>query len=365
MAAGPRRAAVIGTGLIGGSIGLGLRQRGWHVTGDDLDRRRAERARQLGALDEIGRDLAAEVVFVATPAGAVVSTASELLAERSRSVAVTDVAGVKSPIVGALTDPRFVGGHPMAGSEQEGVEGADGSLFEGATWVLTPTERTDPAAYSRVLGVVSLLGADAVAMPAARHDDLVAVVSHVPHLTAAALMTMAADAAEQESTLLRLAAGGFRDMTRIAAGHPGIWPDLCLDNRVAITETLDRLLGAVGELRAMVAAGDRKAILAVLERARDARRNLPSRVLHPDEMVEIRVPVLDRPGVLAEVTTLLGERSVNIYDLEIAHSAEGPRGVLVLAVAADDTDGAAVALSERGYRPTTGSLGSVTEGTRE
>ncbi len=346
-----RRAAVIGTGLIGGSIGLALRHRGWHVTGSDRDRGRAERAVELGALDAVGRDPQAEVTFVATPVRAVIDAALEALKWGAEGSVVTDVAGVKTPIVNAIDHPRFVGGHPMAGSEQEGVEGADGSLFEGATWVLTPTDATDPEAYARVLGVVSALGADSVAMPAARHDDMVAMVSHVPHLTAAALMTLASEAAAEQATLLRLAAGGFRDMTRIAAGAPGIWPDLCLDNRAAITETLDRLLDAVGGLRAMVATGDRDGILTVLERAREARLNLPSRVLHPEEMIEIRVPVPDRPGVLAEVTTVLGERSVNIYDLEIAHSAEGPRGVLVLAVAASDTQTVLSALAGRGYRP--------------
>ncbi len=355
-AAPPRRAAIIGTGLIGGSIGVALRRRGWYVTGSDRDDARALRALELGALDAVGRDATAEVTFVATPAGAVVSAAVEALTSLGPTGVVTDVAGVKTPIVGAIADPRFVGGHPMAGSEQEGVDGADGSLFEGATWVLTPTETTDPAAYSRVLGVVATLGADAVAMPAHRHDDMVAMVSHVPHLTAAALMTLAADAASEQSTLLRLAAGGFRDMTRIAAGHPGIWPDLCLDNRRAITETLDRLLGAVGDLRAMVERGDRSALLAVLERARETRLNLPLRVLHPEEMIEIRVPVPDRPGVLAEVTTVLGEGNVNIYDLEIAHSAEGPRGVLVLAVDTSDAGDAIVALTGRGYHPTLRSL---------
>ncbi|MDQ1440363.1 MAG: prephenate dehydrogenase [Acidimicrobiaceae bacterium] len=348
----PRRAAIIGTGLIGGSIGLALRREGWHVSGIDRDPARSARALQLGALDAVGRDPDAEVTFVATPAGAVVEAALEALAHGSQHSVVTDVAGVKTPIVAALDHPRFVGGHPMAGSEQEGVDGADGRLFEGATWVLTPTDNTDPAAYSRVLGVVSSLGADAVAMPAARHDGMVAMVSHVPHLTAAALMTLAADAATEQAALLRLAAGGFRDMTRIAAGHPGIWPDLCMDNRLAITETLDRLMDAVGSLRTMVTEGDRAGILAVLERAREARLNLPSRVLHPEEMIEIRVPVPDRPGVLAEVTTVLGEDNVNIYDLEIAHSAEGPRGVLVLAVDATDATAAISALTGRGYHPT-------------
>ncbi len=348
----PRRAGVIGTGLIGGSIGLALRRRGWYVTGSDRDAGRAARALELGALDAVGIDPHAEVTFVATPARAVVGAALDALASGGPDAVVTDVAGVKTPIVDAARPSPFRGWPSHGGLRAGRVDGADGSLFEGATWVLTPTATTDPGAYAKVLGVVSALGADAVAMPASRHDDMVAMVSHVPHLTAAALMTLAAEEATGQATLLRLAAGGFRDMTRIAAGHPGIWPDLCLDNRAAITDTLDRLLDAVAGLRAMVAGGDRDGILAVLERAPEARLNLPARVLHPETMIEIRVPVPDRPGVLAEVTTVLGERSVNIYDLEIAHSAEGPRGVLVLAVDATDGIAALAALAGCGYHPT-------------
>ena len=177
------------------------------------------------------------------------------------------------------------------------------------------------------------------------------MVSHVPHLTAAALMTMAADTAEEHATLLRLAAGGFRDMTRIAAGHPGIWPDVCAENRDAITATLDRLVASLGDLRRLVATGDRDGILTVLERARDARVNLPIGAPQAEDVVEIRIPVPDRPGVLAEVTTLLGQLDVNIFDLEIAHSAEGDRGVLLLAVDIRHGDLARGALMARGYRP--------------
>jgi prephenate dehydrogenase len=342
------RAGVVGTGLIGGSIGLALRLRGWHVTGLDLDEARAARALEVGALDAVGRDPQAEVTFVATPAGAAVGEAMRALAGGG---IVTDVAGVKAAIVAAVGHSRFIGGHPMAGSEQEGVEGADAGLFEGATWVLTPTDATDANAYARLHSVVSSLGANVIAMPAERHDDLVAMVSHVPHLTAAALMTLASEAASEQGTLLRLAAGGFRDMTRIAAGHPGIWPDICIDNQAGIADTLDRLVEALGRLRTMVANGDRDGILGVLEQAREARLNLPSRVLHAEDLVEVRVPVPDRPGVLAEVTTLLGELNVNIYDLEIAHSAEGDRGVLVLAIDSGNADLARGALLARGYRP--------------
>jgi prephenate dehydrogenase len=346
----PKAAQVVGTGLIGGSIGMGLRRRGWRVTGADADPARAERARRLGALDVVGRDPEASLVFVATPAAAVAAEARRALA--GGAPVVTDVAGVKGPIVSDLSsEVRFVGGHPMAGSEQEGVEGSDPDLFVGATWVLTPVPATDPAAYSTVQAAVASLGANPVAVPADRHDDLVALVSHVPHLAAATLMNLAADAAREEVTLLRLAAGGFRDMTRIAAGHPGIWPDVVADNREEIVDVLDRLAAALADVRRVVADGDRPRLLALLERAREARVNLPAGAPSPERTSEIRVPVPDRPGVLAEVTTLLGELGVNIYDLEIAHSVEGDRGVLVLMVDSSAAQLAVKALSQRHYRP--------------
>jgi prephenate dehydrogenase len=344
----PNRAVVVGTGLIGGSIGMALRARGWHVTGRDRDEARAARALELGALDAIGDDPEAELVFVATP----VSAVAEVVAAAVQSGAVvTDVGSVKAPLAAAVPHPRYIGGHPMAGSEQEGVDGADASLFEGATWVLTPTETTDPAAYARLQSVVSSLGADVVALPPDRHDELVAVVSHVPHLTAAALMCLAAAGAEEHAALLRLAAGGFRDMTRIAAGHPGIWPDICAENREAIVDVLDRLVASLGDMRRVVADADRAGLLSLLETARAARTNLPARAARPEELVEVRVPVPDRPGVLAEVTTLAGELSVNIADLEIAHSAEGDRGVLVLVVDAGSADLLRGGLQARGFRP--------------
>ena len=349
----PNRALVVGTGLIGGSIGMALRQRGWHVTGRDRDEARAARALELGALDAVGDDADAELVFVATPVSAV---AAEVTAALGHGAVVTDVGSVKAPMADAVRSPRYVGGHPMAGSEQEGVEGSDPELFEGATWVLTPTDATDPEAYARVRTVVSSFGADVVALTPERHDELVAVVSHVPHLTAASLMRLAAAGAEEHAALLRLAAGGFRDMTRIAAGHPGIWPDICAENRDAIVGVLDRLVAALQEVRGVVASGDRGSLLSLLETARAARTNLPSRAARPEELVEMRVPVPDRPGVLAEVTTLAGELNVNIFDMEIAHSAEGERGVLVLVVGAADADLLRGRLHDRGFRPSTRAL---------
>jgi prephenate dehydrogenase len=343
----------VGTGLIGGSVGLALRARGWHVTGSDADPERAQRALELGALDALGEDPGAEVVVVATPVSAVSKVAQAALADEGApgGRVVTDVGGVKAPVVAAVDHPRFVGGHPMAGSEQEGVDGADAALFEGATWVLTPTSTTNPEAFARLGAIVSSFGAEVLAIPPEGHDALVALVSHVPHLTAATLMDLAADGAQEHAALLRLAAGGFRDMTRIAAGHPGIWPDICAENREAIVAGLDRLLEALGGVRRAVAAGDRGELMSVLERARTARRNLPARGPGAADLVELRVPVADRPGALAEVTTLAGRLGANIADLEIAHSAEGDRGVVILVVGAASVGLVRRSLVAAGLRP--------------
>ncbi|HSL57828.1 MAG TPA: prephenate dehydrogenase/arogenate dehydrogenase family protein [Acidimicrobiales bacterium] len=350
----PRRAAIVGTGLIGGSIGLALRARGWHVTGTDHDQSRAGRAVELGAIDEVGDDPTAEITFVATPVGEVVDVARRVSA--AGGGAVTDVGGVKQLVVSGVDHPRFVGGHPMAGSEQEGIEGATADLFDGAVWVLTPTAATDDAAYTTVRSVVASLGAEVVELDPDRHDRLVAVVSHVPHLTAAALVTMAAERSEEHRALLRLAAGGFRDMTRVASGHPAIWPDVCAANRGAILDTLDDLSGALAVMRDIVERGDPDELLAALGRARAARTSLPSRGVRPDELAEVKVPIRDRRGELASVTTLATDLDVNIYDIEIDHSAEGDRGVLVLVVDAERAERLIGGLLAVGYRPSSRSL---------
>ena len=353
-----RRVAILGTGLIGGSIGLALARTGASVRGFDADPQRARRAAELGAVSEVADSLAdavrdAEVTIVAVPVGRVAELVVAAL--DAGAPVVTDVGSVKASVVrevGAARPElagRFVGGHPMAGSEQDGLDGADGDLFAGAIWVLTPIGRTDPGAHTAVRSLVADLGAEIVEVSPEHHDALVAMVSHVPQLAATTLMDVAATSGEQQATLLRLAAGGFRDMTRIAAGHPGIWPDICVANRDAIVAALDDYLGALASVRALVAAGDGLALLSLLERARAARRSLPVGAAVAGPLVELRVPVPDRPGVIAEVTTLAGRLGVNIADLEIAHSMEGDAGVLVLVAPEAGIDAFEAALVDAGY----------------
>ncbi len=346
----PSRAAIVGLGLIGGSLGMALRSRGWRVSGHDDDAERVERARAMGAIDDPGIDRNASITFIATPVSAIAATAREAIAGNPKGL-VTDVGSVKASVVEAVNDPHFIGGHPMAGSEQEGLEGADAEMFSGAVWVLTPTALTADRDLSRLRSVVASLGAEVVALPPDRHDALVAVVSHVPHLTAATLMGLADQRADEHAALLRLAAGGFRDMTRIASGHPAIWPDICAENRVAVLGALDDLIDGLRSVRDVVDRGDRAALLTRLERARSARANLPSRVARPSDVVEIRVTIPDRAGVLAEVTTLASELGVSIADIEIAHSAEGDKGILIMIVDSAAGDLFRGGLLARGFRP--------------
>jgi len=349
-----RQANVIGLGLIGSSVALALRARGWTVAGTDVDIDRQHEALGRAVIDEEGLVADAAVTFVAVPVLAVADAVKSALAETTG--VVTDVGGVKAPVAAAVDDPRFVGGHPMAGSELEGPDGADADMFSGAVWVLTPSGATADRTFSAVANVVAELGAEVVALAPQRHDELVAVISHVPHLAAASLMLLAGDRSEEHAALLRLAAGGFRDMTRIASGHPDHWLDVCAENRPAIVAGLDSFVAALSELRRVVDADDRAVLLDRLERARAARHNLPSRVTQPETLAEVRIPIPDRPGAAAEIFTLAAELGVNIPMFEVVHVAEANTGVAVMLVDATSADLFRGGLIARGYRPSVQSL---------
>ena len=343
------RANVIGLGLIGGSIALALREAGWHVSGDDAVAGRAEEAVARAVVHATGLDPRAELTFVAVPVLAIADQVKRALAETDG--VVTDVGGVKGTISDAVDDPRFVGGHPMAGSELDGLDGADGAMFSGATWVLTPVAGTDDTTFATIASVVGQLGAEVVAMTPQHHDEMVAVVSHVPHLTAASLMGVAADRAEEHAALLRLAAGGFRDMTRVASGQPEIWLDVCAENRPAIIVAMDALIERLGEMREIVRTDARDELFARLQRARDARTNLPIHATHPQDLTEVRIPIPDRPGAAAEVFTLAAELGVNVADFEVYHSAEGAKGIMILLIDVANGELFRGGLIARGFRP--------------
>ena len=344
-----RRATVVGLGLIGGSICVALRERGWLVSGDDQDAQRVTEALARGLISAAGIDAESQVTFVAVPVTAISLQVQRALDATSGTV--TDVGSVKAVVTRTITDPRFIGGHQMAGSELEGLDGADGELFTGAVWVLTPTPTTSDAAFATVANIVNDLGAEVVGLDPVRHDELVAIVSHVPHLTAATLMGVAGSRATEHAALLRLAAGGFRDMTRIASGHPAIWLDICAENRPAIISTLSALIDGLSDMRTAVDIGDRATILQRLTAARESRANLPSRIKALADLSEVRIPIPDRPGAAAEVFTLAAELGVNIPNFEVVHSVEGDRGIAVVLVETTSVELFRGGLMARGFKP--------------
>ena len=218
-------------------------------------------------------------------------------------------------------------------------------------WVLTPRVDSDDTNLAAISGVVRSFGAEVVAVSPERHDQVVAVVSHVPHLTAATLMQLAGDRAQEHAALLRMAAGGFRDMTRIASGHPDIWLDICAENRPAILDALDGLIERLGEIRGYVDDADRAGLEQALTAAREARTNLPGRVAHPEAVAEVRIPIPDRTGAAAEVFTLAADLGVNIASFEVVHMAEANRGVAVILIDAACSDVFKGGLIARGFRP--------------
>lgn len=356
------RIAVLGTGLIGTSIAMAALRRGDTVTGFDpradvlsRARERAPGLRAAGGVVDAVAD--ATVVFVCAPVDAVPASVLEAL-RASRTAVVTDVASVKSQVMleverGSSPElrSRFVGGHPMGGSERSGPDAASPALIDGAVWVLTPGPAADHAATQRLAAWIEGVGARPVVMDAERHDRLVAFVSHLPQVASTALMDVAAAEEAGEPDILLLAAGGFRDLTRLAASNPALWSEILLANRTAIAGAIDRYAKRLLELRDSLANGLGTEVERTFAAAKEARLSLAAKPQVKTGVAVVQVPVPDRPGVLAELASALGAADVNIEDLQIVHSPEGGRGTVHLTVAASSAQAAIRALSSDGFEP--------------
>ena len=275
------RAAVLGVGLIGGSIGLAARQRlDAEVVGWGPRRATLDRALELGAIDRAAGSIeeacaGAELVFCAGPVAALSELAGAALAASGPETVVSDAGSTKRGIVAALGgDERFVGGHPLAGAETAGVENARADLFEGASWYLTPTERTGGALYERLQRAIAGLGARPREIDAAAHDRVMATVSHLPHVLADVLAAQAAAELTHDAERLPEVGPSFRDATRVAGSNPAIWGDIFAANSDAVVAAIDDAVARLGEARELIAAGDPQAIAAWHARAADSRAEL-------------------------------------------------------------------------------------------
>jgi prephenate dehydrogenase len=351
MAEGPRL-AVVGVGLIGGSIGLAARERlGAHVRGFDPRDGVLAAALERGAVTEacgsvVEAVAGADVAFVAAPVGELPEAVASVLAAAGPDCVVTDVGSTKRSVVAAVDDPRFIGGHPLAGAETAGVEHARGDLFDGATWYLTPTARTGGMLYERLHRLLLDLGARPAALDPETHDALLATVSHLPHVLANVLVARAARVLSEEGERLPATGPSFRDATRVAGANTDIWRDIYLANADALVDAIDDTVRRLAEVRRALAAGDGAAVAAWNDGARDERRRLLEADLAGGDVHELRVSVPNRPGVVAEVALALGRAGVNILDMALYPASDMSSGTIALWLAGDERADEAQALVE-------------------
>ena len=353
-----QRLALVGTGLMGASIGLAAKRAGvQRVSGFDPDPDALRVAAESGAVDDPADAPAvavadAELAVVAAPVALLPAEVRETLAAAPRACTVTDVGSTKRSVCRAAGgDPRFVGGHPVTGSEARGPANARPDLFDGATWFLTPAAATDPERYRAVHGFVGSLGAVPVAVDPDAHDRLVALTSHVPHALANVVLNHAGATRVDGHEPLAAAGGSLRDMTRVAGANPRIWVDIFLDNAEAVAAALAEHRRRIEQVEAALAAGDAGFLARWIGEAAENRRRMLRTAYHdPGALQRLRVHVPDRPGVLAGITQALGAERINIEDFELQHMSPERGGTLTILIAGEEEARRAAALLEaQGY----------------
>lgn len=335
-----RRVVIIGVGLIGGSIAAALKQldEAPHVYGIGPREDTLKTALAAGALDDyaVSDDPkadgwlapgASDLVIIATPVSAAREWFERLEACHYDGI-ITDVASTKTVITRiadeVLSDPtRYLPGHPMAGSEVNGFGGARADLFQGAYWILCPEQDTQDEVFLKLHETFSALGARIISISRDQHDSAVAIISHVPHMVASSLVRLWGNHADERKELLRLAAGGFKDTTRIAAGSPELWCGIAMDNSEAIADGMSELRAILQQFEDAIRDHDEQTLTKLLAESTELRRNLPAKWI-PDsaKLTCVRIPMSNRSGVIAEVTGFAGHAACNIQSIDIDHINE-------------------------------------------
>jgi prephenate dehydrogenase len=342
------RIAVLGVGLIGGSIGLAAQEyvEDAEVVGFGRDPGRLRSAVERGAVKRATTSVeeaveGAELCFACAPVGALPELVRAVLDASGPDTVVTDVGSTKQDLVSRTPDPRFVGGHPIAGAETAGVEHARPDLFQDAVWYLTPHEQSGGLLYERLHRFVVDVGARPVAVDAATHDRLVAVFSHLPHVLANVLASQAAARLSDHGEALRQVGPSFRDMTRVAGANTAMWSDIYRSNRAAIVEEIRGFRRELDEVERRLEAGE---VEDWNDRAREDRRELLEAGAAGGPVHELRLTVPNRPGIVAQVALELGRAGVNILDMALAPASDMRTGAMTLWIAGDAQAGRAFEL---------------------
>lgn len=361
------RLAIIGTGLMGGSFGLAVRRSfpDLEIIGFDraeiLDKAllRGAITRKASSLEEAVRN--ADVVLLCTPVQACINLMTEISPFLAAGAIVTDVGSVKVPLEQSATQAFnksvvYVGGHPMTGSESSGIQHADEFLYENATYVICPRQEEDHDSFTDrqapLLDLISATGARILLMNAKQHDRIAAYISHLPQLVAVALVDAASSAQEKDPAMLRLAAGGFRDMTRIASSPYSVWREILDTNSVPILDAIDGLLYQLTGIRDSLADGNLEEIGTYFKIAEDTRSGIPPRskgFLKP--LSDVFVFITDRPGAIHEISGIMAGSNINIKDIELLKIREGTGGTFRLGLESEScADRALEVLTAAGLR---------------
>lgn len=318
-------------------MALAARERlGAQVAGYDLRTDAGREALDRGAVDAVAESVAgavsgAEAVFVAVPVGPLPDTVAEVLAAAGGAdCVVTDVGSTKRAVVAANPDPRFVGGHPLAGAETSGIEHARSDLFEGATWYLTPGRDTSGVLYERLHRLLRGIGARPAAIEAETHDAILASVSHLPHVLANVLVAQAGRVLAAGDERLPATGPSFRDATRVAGSPSAVWTDIYLSNADALIEAIGQTTDGLEAVSRALAAGDADWLSAWNDRAADDRRRLLEGQLAGAMLCQLRASVPNRPGVVAQLALELGRAGVNIVDMALYPAPDMSEGVIAL-----------------------------------
>lgn len=338
------RMCLIGCGLIGGSLSLALQKAGAvsRVIGYDKNPEALREARARGVIHETAEHLEdgvrfADLIVLAAPSPVVIDLLVEVKKHiylAAPDVLITDVCSTKKLVQDRAKQcdlhEHFLGGHPMAGSEKSGVQAADALLLENAVYVLTPEKDQDEKAR-RFAEVLAHAGSRVRFMDAKEHDRVVAAISHVPHLIASTLVSQVRDLANQSAAYTELAAGGFRDITRIASADPALWRDITLENQAEILPLLDDWIRRINTLKTILSSREQTHLHQFFDDARVFRDALPARSTGAIRAVfAVTVSVPDEPGIIGRIAMLLGEHHISIRNIGILESREEDLGQLLL-----------------------------------
>ncbi len=330
---------ILGIGLIGGSIALGLKEGGYRgtIVACDLYKETLEEAMEIGAVDYVTLDPGeavkdSDLVIIALPLGGYHKLLEGILPKLKATAIVTDVGSVKGFVKNIVDSTlgkeiQFIGGHPMAGSDKGGIKAASSILFENAYYFIAPEENTKAETIVIMKDFIRTLKAYPVLVTPSEHDKIVAQISHLPHLLAVLLVNML-DSGNGIS-YLPFVGGGFRDSTRIAAGNPDIWRDIFLYNKGELIDGINSFQEILSEYKSMLASENETALLQGLKKARLLRSSIQQHAAgYMPPLYEIIVGVADKPGVIGELTGIIGENKLNIKEIEILHSREGEEGAI-------------------------------------